>query len=183
MVRLSLQICVSLYPMLRALVFLLVSTATLAGGQHDVAAIAAVPLDPAAARIFPSAQFTAACGIITIQGLGSALDGDYSLVDDLALASGERPAWIGTTQDRQDLLLSWQPVARAWTIGIRGLSGAAYCASVQSDFNLPPAHSSRWRLLGEDRHIAEEVDHVVSIYCPGTVVLVLTSTLYLFMNA
>lgn len=149
------------------LVFILVG-ATLTAGQHELAAT--IPLDPAAAKIFPSGQFTAVCGIIAIQGLGSTLDGDYSLVDELALARGKRPTWIGTSPGRRYHLLSWQPVASAWTIGIRGLSGI-YRAFVKVDSDRPPAYSSRWRLITQDRHIAEEVDHVVSISCPGAVLI------------
>lgn len=149
------------------LVFILVG-ATLTAGQHDVAAT--IPLDPAAARIFPSGQFTTVCGIITIQGLGSTIDGDYSLVNELALAHGKRPTWIGMSLERRHHLLSWQSVASAWTIGIHGLSGI-YRAFVQVDSDRPPAYSSRWRLIAQDRHIAEKVDHVVSISCPGTVLM------------
>lgn len=125
-----------------------------------------VPVYPAAARVFPSAQFASACGIINIQGLGPGLDGDYTLVDELAPDHEGKPAWIGTSVDRPYHLLSWQPEARAWAIGVHGSRGV-YRAFVQIDSDLPPAYSSRWQSFTEDPYAFEEVGDVVSIVCPG----------------
>lgn len=55
-----------------------------------------IHVDPAAAQVFPSAQHSAACGIINIQGLGP-LDGDYTLLHDKLDTAQGRPAWIGTS--------------------------------------------------------------------------------------
>lgn len=143
-----------------------VRAATHAATEDNVPGRTTVPVYPAAARVFPSAQFTSSCGIITVQGLGLDLDGDYTLVDELAPDHEGKPAWIGTSPGRQYHLLSWQPVARAWAIGIHGSSGV-YRAFVQTDSDLPPTYSSRWQLLAKNPDISEEVRHVVSITCPG----------------
>lgn len=126
----------------------------------------AIPIDPAAAPVFPHAQYSAACGIITIEGLDY-MDGDYVLLDKSA-SPGESPAWIGASQETQDLVLSWQPLGGVWTIGVRDLPRFARAyLPVESD--MPPAYSSRWQIFDVDSSDFEEVGNAVSIYCPGTV--------------
>lgn len=172
MIRKYLQVWLFLCPML----VVLVRAASQAGTQEDnnvakaVPGRTMVPVYPAAARVFPSAQFTSSCGIITVQGLDPDLDGDYTLVDEVAADHEGKPAWIGTSLGRQYHLLSWQPEARAWAIGIHGSSGV-YLAFVQIESGLPPAYSSQWQLLAKNPQISEEVRHVVSITCPGAPLL------------
>lgn len=135
-----------------------------AGASEDESTSrATIPVDPAAAAAFPSAQFSSACGIIAIEGLGS-LDGDYTLVDELMEMDGI-PAWIGTSVDTRNFLLSWQMNERVWTIGKYGLS--VYRAFVGGAPDVPPSTSSRWQLYTRSMSAFEEVDHAVSITCPG----------------
>lgn len=136
-----------------------------AGKDMPISRVVTVPVDPAAATIFPNAQLSAACAIITVEGLGLGLDGDYTLVDELASAHGGKPVWIGTSPDMQHQVLSWQPIWNAWTIGIRGFS--VFRAFAPQDTDMPPAYSSRWEVLTEDPNVSTVVSNAVSIFCPG----------------
>lgn len=132
--------------------------------QVESIARATIPVDPAAAKVFPSAQFSPACGIISIEGLGP-LDGDYTLVDELTEINGI-PAWISTSEGTHYLLLSWQMDERVWTIGEYGLG--VFLAFVEGAPDLPPSRSSRWqRYVPQSVSVFEEVENVVSVACPG----------------
>lgn len=143
---------------------MLVDVAT-ASEQDGSMSRAAIPMDPAAARVFPSAQFSSACAIIGIEGLGP-LDGDYALVDDLTKMNGT-PAWIGTSAGTQRRLLSWQVAERVWAIGEHGLSIPIFRAFVGGASSAPPSRSSRWQMYSKRTFVFEEVENVVSIACPG----------------
>lgn len=137
--------------------------AVVRASEDDSISKATIPVDPAAATVFPSAQLSSACGIVAIEGLGP-LDGDYTLVDELMETNGIL-AWIGTSVDTQNFLLSWQMHERVWTIGKYGLS--VYRAFVEGDPDVPPSTSSRWQMYNRSVSVFEEVDHAVSITCPG----------------
>lgn len=130
-----------------------------------ISRIITVPVDPSAATVFPNAQLSAACGIVTLEGLGLGLDGDYTLADELASVHGGKPVWIGTSPDMQHQVLAWQPTWRAWTIGIRGFS--VFLAFAPVDTDMPPAYSSQWQVLTEDPNVFKVVSNAVSIFCPG----------------
>lgn len=121
-------------------------------------------MDPAAAKVFPSSQFSPACGIINIEGLGP-LDGDYALIDELTETNGI-PAWISTSEGKEHLLLSWQMDELVWTIGEFGWS--VFLAFVEGAPDVPPSKTSRWqRYVPQSASVFEEVENVVSITCPG----------------
>lgn len=151
---------------LATLLFACIAT-EVARARKDVpiSRVLTVPIDPSAATIFPNAQRSAACRIITLEGLGLGLDGDYTLVDELASAHGGKPVWIGTSPDMQHQVLAWQPTWRAWTIGIRGFSVFRAFAAV--DTEMPPAYSSQWEVRTGDPNVFEVVSNAVSIFCPG----------------
>lgn len=120
-----------------------------------------IKVDPSAALRFPSTQLSAACGIINIDGLGP-LDGDYSLVHDMN-ATEDRPAWIGTSANTQDLLLSFQPVVGGWAIGSTSWSRAF----LPVNSKMPPTQSARWQVFIDGFSSFEEIGKIVSISCPG----------------
>lgn len=118
--------------------------------------------DPAVARIFPSAQVSTTCRIITIGGLGE-LDGDYVLVDNLDLAE-TTPTWAGTSAYTQALVLSYRPDPGVWAIGADALAHAF----VAADPGMPPAQSSQWQVFNPESSVFEGAGNaVVSISCPG----------------
>ena len=125
-----------------------------------------IPMDPAAAEVFPSAQLSPECAIIRIEGLGP-LDGDYALVNELTEMNGA-PAWIGTSAGTRHWLLSWQDDVRVWAIGVHGLSIPVFRAFCEGGFsNVPPSTSSRWQMYSEGASAFKQVENVVSIACPG----------------
>lgn len=126
---------------------------------------ATIPMDPTAAKVFPSAQFSPACAIISIEGLGP-LDGDYALVDELTEVNGT-PAWTGTSAGNRRRVLSWQAAERVWAIGEYGLRVPIFRAVVKGTSNVPPSRSSRWQLYSKSTFVFEEVENVVSVSCPG----------------
>lgn len=117
-----------------------------------------------AASLFPRAHQHEACSIITITGLGI-FDSDYSLINDPTV-SGGKPSWIGTTPDTQDLLLSWQPLERVWTIGVRD-TGLYNAFVPEESGTYPPRYSSRWRVFNPVISYFEDVSGDVSVFCPG----------------
>lgn len=130
---------------------------------HDLlVSRAKILVHPNAGRFFPMAQRSAACGIITIGGLGS-LDGDYALVKELTAAKG-RPAWSRTTL-RDPYVLSWHEIDRAWTVGITG--SGVHQALLRVDSDIPPSHSKMWQVVAKDSSVFETVDKPVPIHCPG----------------
>lgn len=126
---------------------------------------ATIPMDPAAAKVFPSSQFSPACAIISIEGLGP-LDGDYVLVDELTEMNGT-PAWIGALTGTRQWLLSWQIDERVWAIEVYGLRTPTFRAFVEGASSVPPSRSSRWKMYSKSASVFEEVENVVSIVCPG----------------
>lgn len=152
-----------LWPQLVAACLHLTAVRVAAARSPPDVSISKIYIDPAAERVFPNAQSSAPCAIITIDGLGP-LDSDYTLIDDPAGMAQRRPTWIGTS-NTQHLALSYQPADGLWTIGgVDGLT-AAY---VKVDSSLPPAHSSLWRVFREHPARFERVDNIVIISCPGT---------------
>lgn len=143
-------------------------TVTAATSQQSVF-ISKLKIHPAAERVFPNAQFSAPCAIITVDGLGP-LDGDYTLLDDDFAVLGsqtkmaQRPAWIGASAYKVHLALSYQPEHRVWTIGgAYGLTNAF----VQVDSRLPPTRSTMWSVFREGSSLFERVGNAVTISCPG----------------
>lgn len=128
-------------------------------GTRAKPTLSRIEIDAAAARVFPSAQLSGACGIVTIDGLG-ALDGDYTLLEN---PEGQRPAWIGTSMYTQNLALSYLQDHRVWAIGANSLVHAF----VQIDSVMPPARSSLWQIFNEELSAFEGSGTVVSFFCPG----------------
>ncbi|CAM9914492.1 unnamed protein product, partial [Scytosiphon promiscuus] len=132
--------------------------------------VSKIKIHPAAERVFPNAQLSAPCAIITVGGLGP-LDGDFTLVDDdSSLPSSptkmiqRRPVWIGASTRTEHLALSYQPEQGVWTIGgAYGLTNAF----VRVDSTLPPAQSAMWSIFRERSSRFEKVDNVVTISCPA----------------
>lgn len=139
----------------------LVTTEVIAGPAHKPVYQAKIPMDHAAIPLFPSVQLGAACGIITVDGLG-ALDSDYVLCDDLDTSHG-RPTWIGAVPHTQHLALSYHPVEAVWTVWAPG----SIQAFVRAESDMPPPQSSRWRIFNSSSTAFEEASGVVSISCPG----------------
>ena len=144
---------------------LFIAEVAAASEQEGSMSRATIPMDPAAAKVFPSAQFSLACAIISIEGLGP-LDGDYALVDDLTEMNGT-PAWIGTSAGTRRRLLSWQIAERVWAIGEHGLSIPIFRAFVGGASSAPPSRSSRWQMYSKRKFVFEEVENMVTIACPG----------------
>lgn len=111
---------------------------------------------------FPSAQVSAACGIISIDGLGE-LDGDYVLVNSADVTLRNKPTWIGTSGNSQKLALSYLPDEKVWAIGANGLIRAF----LEIDSGIPSAQSSRWHVFNEESSAFEGIGNIVSISCPG----------------
>lgn len=131
-------------------------------GTRAAPNLSKITIDPSAARIFPSAQVSATCRIITIDGLG-VLDGDYVLVDNLDVAE-ITPAWVGTSAYTQALVLSYRPDDGVWAIGADGLAHAF----LEVDSGMPPARSSQWQVFNPGSSVFEGAGNaVVSISCPG----------------
>lgn len=149
------------------------STALLtASGVHGTV----VPVHPLAWNSFPNAQSSAACAIISINGLGW-LDGDYTLAN-AAQWSAEKPTWIHLMPKRpHTLTLSWVTPNGVWGIYfVNDHSGDVLYGAflppdsdVSSTNDMPPAHSSRWMTFNNKTSRFEEVDHNVSISCQGEI--------------
>lgn len=120
-----------------------------------------IRIDPAAASVFPSAQLSEACGIITIDGLG-VLGGDYTLLDPRDKYT--RPAWIGTSTNTHSLTLSYLQNVGVWAIGANGL----FNAFVAVDSVMPPARSRMWQIFNQESSAFEgSGNNVVAVSCPG----------------
>ncbi|CAM9232400.1 unnamed protein product [Ectocarpus fasciculatus] len=139
----------------------LATTEVIAGPAHKPVYQAKIPMDHAAIPLFPSVQLSAACGIVTVDGLG-ALDSDYVLRDDLDTSHG-RPTWIGAVSHTQHLALSYHPVEAVWTIWAPG----SIYAFVRAKSEMPPPQSSRWQIFNASSTSFEGVSGIVSISCPG----------------
>ncbi|CAM9671988.1 unnamed protein product [Ectocarpus sp. 6 AP-2014] len=135
----------------------LATTGVVAGPAHKPIYQVKIPMDHAAIPLFPSVQLGAACGIITVDGLG-ALDSDYVLRDGLDTSHG-RPTWIGAVPHTQHLALSYHPVEAVWTIWAPG----SIHAFVRAESEMPPPQSSRWHIFNTSSTSFEGVSGVVSI--------------------
>ncbi|CAN0206279.1 unnamed protein product, partial [Ectocarpus sp. 8 AP-2014] len=129
----------------------------IAGPAHKPIYQAKIPMDRAAIPLFPSVQLGAACGIITVDGLG-APDSDYVLRDGLDTSRG-RPTWIGAVPHTQYLALSYHPVEAVWAIWAPG----SIHAFVLAESEMPPPQSSGWHIFNTSSNSFEGVDGVVSI--------------------
>lgn len=136
-----------------------VGLAVVIEGTRAKPILSKIEIDAAAALVFPSAQLSGACGIVTIDGLG-ALDGDYTLLEK---PKGRRPAWIGTSMYTQNLALSYMQDERVWAIGANNLVRAF----VEIDSVMPPARSSLWQIYNEGLPAFEGSGTIVSFSCPG----------------
>lgn len=143
-------------------------TVTAARSRQNIS-ISKLKIHPAAAPVFPNAQFGAPCAIIAVDGLGpldgdyTLLDGDFSVPDSHTEVAQRRPAWIGASPYTEHLALSYQPEQGVWTIGgAYGLTDAY----VQVDSSLPPAHSAMWNVFRDRSSRFEMVDNIVTISCP-----------------
>lgn len=131
-------------------------------GTRSAPNLSKITIDPAVARIFPSAQVSTICSIITIGGLG-VLDGDYVLVDNLDTAE-TTPTWAGTSAYTQALVLSYRPDDTVWAIG----AGALAHAFVEAHSGMPPSQSSQWQVFNPESSVFEGAEStVVTISCPG----------------
>lgn len=138
-------------------------TSCLTAGHLDPIRAATIPVETIEAPLLPQAQQDGVCTIITVKGLGF-LDGDYSMLENLL--NGEKPSWIGTSPDTQDLLLSWNPLAQLWTIGNRG-TGLYHAYVPAEEGNIPPGSSSQWQMFDSGLSDFREIPEIVTVYCPG----------------
>lgn len=153
-----------------------------ASGIHGVV----IPVPPAAWNSFPNAHSSAACDIVSVNGLGW-LDGDYTLAN-APRWSGQKPAWIRLRMEAPSpVALSWVASDDFWAIGFAGehshvLYGAFLPSNPDtSSSDMPPAFSSRWMTFNDSISRFEGIDHGASISCPGNVLrlIKLPSILYL----
>lgn len=111
--------------------------------------------------MFPSAQLSDACGIITIDGLG-VLGGDYTLLENPS-DNHSRPAWIGTSTNTHSLTLSYLQNVGVWAIGANGL----FNAFAAVDSVVPPAQSRLWQVFNNETSAFEASGNIVAVSCPG----------------
>lgn len=149
------------------------ATTTMAAAASGVTHGAVVSLNSAAWTAFPNAHASAACGIVSVDGLGW-LDGDYTLADT-SRWSGGKPAWILLRPESPyTVLLAWSGLESVWAMSFgeenANLRYAAFlpAGSYPATGQVPPAHSSRWQIFENKSSRFEENKNMVTISCPGT---------------